>query len=40
MFDVWIKLRGVGFAGQVGACRLAIVRTLIQADASYPWCSY
>lgn len=35
MFDVWIKVRGGGFAGQVGACRLAIARALIKADASY-----
>ena len=34
-FDVTIKVKGGGFAGQAGACRLGISRALLQVSADY-----
>ncbi len=34
-FDITIKVKGGGFAGQAGACRLGIARALLQASPDY-----
>lgn len=34
-YDVALKVRGGGFAGQAGACRLAICRALVKIDAGH-----